>query len=243
MTEFEDPPRLADGAAHSRLSALFCDARADSASEAELGALAAKLGPVLGAPAQAASKSALLVKAAAGVGLIALGLLGIHALSTRAAKRADAATAAPSNATELSPSSTANQNSEPSANSAPSALPAALPSDSTPTAPSTNSLASGASAAPHHAANPSSNSVADEASLLERARAALGSNPAQALQLTNEHQKEFPRGALTQEREVIAIAALRRLGRTAEAERRAQAFDRAYPNSAHQHAVNGTETP
>jgi hypothetical protein len=38
---------------------------------------------------------------------------------------------------------------------------------------------------------------------------------------------------LAQEREVIAVEALEKLGRTAEADRRAQAFARAYPGSSH----------
>ncbi|HEX3773476.1 MAG TPA: hypothetical protein VHV51_03375 [Polyangiaceae bacterium] len=242
MTELEDPPRLADGATDSRLSALFDAARADSASEVELSALAAKLGPELGAPAQLAGKSGLLVKVGAGAALLALGLTGVHALGTRGENHGTAPSAATSNANATTPSA-ATSNAEPNANAAPSALGETPPSDSAPLAAPSPNPSPVPNAALHRPGNSAANSVADEASLLERARAALGSNPAAALQLTNEHQKEFPRGALVQEREVIAIAALRRLGRTAEAERRAQAFDRTYPNSAHQPAVNGAASP
>jgi hypothetical protein len=42
---------------------------------------------------------------------------------------------------------------------------------------------------------------------------------------------------LAQEREVIAIEALRRLNRSAEADRRAAAFAKAFPGSVHQRAV------
>jgi hypothetical protein len=76
-----------------------------------------------------------------------------------------------------------------------------------------------------------------EASLLERARRALTSAPATALALANQHAARFPHGALAQEREVIAIEALRRLGRSAEADRRAAAFAQAFPGSAHQRMV------
>jgi hypothetical protein len=78
----------------------------------------------------------------------------------------------------------------------------------------------------------------DEASLLERARRELNANPAAALALTNEHSTRFPNGVLAQEREVIAIAALRKLGRGAEADRRAASFALKYPGSAHARAVS-----
>jgi hypothetical protein len=118
--------------------------------------------------------------------------------------------------------------SEPAAESAPAAQPAPAVVDM-----SVSVAATTAHAAP---ARPASARV-DEATLLEHARSELASNPAHALQLTAEHAKNYPGGILAQEREVIAIAALRRLGRTAEAEQRAAVFDRTYPNSAHQRSV------
>jgi hypothetical protein len=72
-----------------------------------------------------------------------------------------------------------------------------------------------------------------EASLLDRAQAALGSDPAAALTLTREHQRRFPRGVLAEEREVIAIEALQRLGRREAASARALAFERRYHGSVH----------
>ncbi len=63
--------------------------------------------------------------------------------------------------------------------------------------------------------------LADEARLLESARSALASNPAQALDLAAQHQRFYPAGQLSAEREFIAIDALLRLGRRDEAERRA----------------------
>jgi hypothetical protein len=73
-------------------------------------------------------------------------------------------------------------------------------------------------------------SVAREVALLGRARAALTSDPAQALALTREGQRDFPRGVLGEEREAIAVLALARLGRRAEGAARGQAFLTRYPN-------------
>ncbi|HEY3236112.1 MAG TPA: hypothetical protein VGJ84_15450 [Polyangiaceae bacterium] len=79
--------------------------------------------------------------------------------------------------------------------------------------------------------------VSRETRLLAQAQAALGSGPARALQLAYAHARLFPNGVLTQEREVIAIQALVRLGRMEEARRRAQAFELRFPGSAHQQKV------
>ncbi|HEY5955120.1 MAG TPA: hypothetical protein VIV60_01155 [Polyangiaceae bacterium] len=66
--------------------------------------------------------------------------------------------------------------------------------------------------------------IAAEADLLERARSLLGESPTRALMLTVEHQERFPRGQMSAERELLAIDALLRLGRTGEAQRRATPF-------------------
>lgn len=72
-----------------------------------------------------------------------------------------------------------------------------------------------------------------EASFLHRTRAALASDPARALRMTEEHVSRYPHGVLVQERDVIAIDALVRLGRRDEARSRASAFQTRYPKSAH----------
>jgi hypothetical protein len=56
------------------------------------------------------------------------------------------------------------------------------------------------------------------------ARAALGASPAEALALTNAHAARFPNAKLAMERELLAIDALRRLGRAAEARARGEAL-------------------
>ena len=73
-----------------------------------------------------------------------------------------------------------------------------------------------------------------ESALLESARAVLRTDPKRALQLTEEHEKRFPNGHLSQEREVIAIDALNRLGKRDAAKSRGAAFGQRFPDSAHQ---------
>jgi hypothetical protein len=78
-----------------------------------------------------------------------------------------------------------------------------------------------------------------EAALLERARNALNVSPATALALTRDHDRRFPRGVLAQESEVIAIEALKRLGRDAAAARRTAEFERRDRGSVHKQRLEG----
>lgn len=78
-----------------------------------------------------------------------------------------------------------------------------------------------------------STGMADEVALLRAARSALHDDPSRALALTRTHEARFPDGAFTEEREVIAIGALDALGREEAARRRAEAFTRRWPSSAH----------
>jgi hypothetical protein len=75
--------------------------------------------------------------------------------------------------------------------------------------------------------------VETEVSLLESAQAASRGDPQRALDLTDRDALRFPNGALAQEREVIAIDALTRLGRMEDARARARQFFQAFPGSAH----------
>jgi len=72
-----------------------------------------------------------------------------------------------------------------------------------------------------------------EIALLRDARATLAVDPAEALAITERHRAAFPRGALGQEREIIAITALVKLGRTEAAQKRAEQFRAAHPTSAY----------
>jgi outer membrane biosynthesis protein TonB len=72
-----------------------------------------------------------------------------------------------------------------------------------------------------------------EAELLLKARQALKRDPAQTLRFVSEHQTQYQNGRLVPEREVLAIEALRNLGRKAEADERLQKFEARYPSSIH----------
>jgi hypothetical protein len=80
----------------------------------------------------------------------------------------------------------------------------------------------------------SDDGLAREGALLTDARASLrAGNPTGALAVLRKLDREFPRGGLGQEREVLAIEALSALGDTAAVKRRAEAFVKAYPDSPH----------
>jgi hypothetical protein len=111
------------------------------------------------------------------------------------------------------------------------------PSVAEPSAPELPALAP-RTAPPHRSAARAS--AGSEALLLRRAQSLLAANPARALELTREHQRRHRDGALAEEREALAIEALRRLGRTQAADRRAAAFEQRYPNSVHASRVRGT---
>jgi hypothetical protein len=72
---------------------------------------------------------------------------------------------------------------------------------------------------------------ADEFRLLRAARQAIADRPDRALALTDEHAQRFPSGMLGQEREAIAVEALVKLGREAQARTRARTFLTAHPDS------------
>ena len=71
-----------------------------------------------------------------------------------------------------------------------------------------------------------------ELALLTKARRVLTVQPHTALEIAAEHERDYPQGLLTEEREVIAIEALVKLGRRAQAAQRAQRFLARFPGSA-----------
>jgi hypothetical protein len=220
MSEPEDPPRLLDSLDEPRgLRDALQRARADVGTDAELARLEARLGPLLGPlgpppPVATAAKVGLSAK----LGLGGLALL-VAAGSAWLVSSRGAAPTVPE-----PPRSAAVIVSTP---------PPPAPKEQAPSAEPTR-LAPPASAEPD-APRKATPAVPTEADLLEQARAALkAGDSARALQRVNEHARRYPRGVLVQEREVLAIQALRRLGRDVEAERRADAFSKAYPGSAFQ---------
>jgi hypothetical protein len=72
-----------------------------------------------------------------------------------------------------------------------------------------------------------------EFSLLRSAQQSLRVDPQRALDLCAAHTTQFPSGVMVQEREMIAIEALLRLGRIQQANARAATFSKSFPGSAH----------
>ncbi len=78
----------------------------------------------------------------------------------------------------------------------------------------------------------SARGLAAERALLDVARRSLASgDPNAALAASDRHAKQYPAGALVEEREAIAIKSLVALGRSDEAKARAGAFERRFPSS------------
>jgi hypothetical protein len=71
-----------------------------------------------------------------------------------------------------------------------------------------------------------------ELSLIQQAEAARGQG-AEALALLATHERLYPRGALAQEREVLAIELLLKAGKVEQARARAERFVSSHPSSAH----------
>lgn len=111
-----------------------------------------------------------------------------------------------------------------SASPEPAPLPPAAPAPGTAVAPASEPVPPPAPA--------TGDALAAEMDHLVRLRALQDSDAAQALALAADGQRRFSAGYFAQEREAIAIAALVRLGRLAEARVRAGAFLATYPRSA-----------
>lgn len=88
--------------------------------------------------------------------------------------------------------------------------------------------------APHRREPPRQDLLRAESSLLTDARAQLRAGNVAAAQASLERlQTQFPRGVLSQEREVLAIELLHARGNIEGASRRARAFMKAHPSSPH----------
>lgn len=81
--------------------------------------------------------------------------------------------------------------------------------------------------------SPGNSGLLPEARVLGKARGLLQASPAEALRLCRQHQTEFPKGVLAQEREVIATEALVHLGRLSEARQRVVRFRKTFSGSPH----------
>jgi hypothetical protein len=261
VTDPADPRRWSDAAgdAPEHVRGILEACRGDVGSAEEIRALEASLSAILApnapppspelptAPSgpagavEGAGRASLLAKAGAGIVVAALGATGLWLAQSDPEPEPEAARGAePPGAAATAPV-------------APPALPsppAAVSVGPTPTAPEAASGREAASAQEpgSHAGQRASSSRSapgpepsaagpSEADLLGAAQAALAASPARSLSLVGEHARKFPRGLLVQEREVLAIEALSRLGRAQEASARAERFLAAFPRSAHRTKV------
>ena len=76
-----------------------------------------------------------------------------------------------------------------------------------------------------------------ELQLLESAQAALAQDPNRSLELVDQHRRLYPDGAFAQERDVLELEVLSRLGRLRELGSRARLFLEHNPRSAHKSRV------
>lgn len=208
---------LADG--ESPLGTLFRTARAQQGEDAAVARLAERLAPQLQAPspgagAPATSNVGLRVLAASGVAIVAVATLWSSAGTAPSAKLIAAKTALVVPVVAASAPSPVSSTAP-----APQAVPAKPPS---PPQPAASVALKGPS----------------ELALLSAARRALSTNPEQSLALTETHRVRFPGSPLAQERDVIRLDALARLGRKAEAANAATQFRSQYKGSAHQRHVD-----
>jgi hypothetical protein len=246
-----DPPRLLDTLGQgSALRDALEAGRAESPSPAQLAALAAKLGPIIGAGiagggaggAAAAASGAGGAAAKAGAG--AAGVAGAGAAKVVGAGAAAKIIAVVATSTALVVGGTVavQRSSAPAPSAAQTTrglvATSTVTATSTPTAISIPAPVETAISIPSATATPAATHAPppltedEETQMLEDAQDALRADPARALSLANQHAQRAPRGNLAQEREVIAIEALVKLGRAAEAKQRAARFAAAYPRSA-----------
>jgi hypothetical protein len=234
------PEPLVTSAEDGELRALLEAGRDELPTTAQLGGLAAKLGPILGpggpgghggggaAAAAKAGASGAIAKVLGAVTIaVVVGGGAVHSFRTRATSEAIPTTQSTSAVVAVTPM--------------PNAAP---PEEPPPPAPSPPVVAVAPRPTPH-AAPRATTAVEDpnaEVTLLQGAHSALPSDPARTLAICAEHARRFPDGLMAQEREVLAIEALVKTGRTDDARARADRFAAAYPSSTHLrriHAVLG----
>jgi len=252
MRSDKDPPRLLESAEEPVVRRVLGAARRDVPDDERMRmlsvALVGKLGlgggggsggsggppgpaaPAAGAGGGATAGSSAAVVKATGV-VLALALAG----GALYAARPPAHRTEPPPVIAVTAEVAASPAPAPSAADAPAAAPSAVPTFSFDTLPSASAPKASSSAPASGSAEPSAESEMD---LLRRAQDALSANPASALSLCGEHERSFARSSFAQEREVIAITALLRLGRRGEAEARADRFARNYPTSGHRRRID-----
>jgi hypothetical protein len=101
-----------------------------------------------------------------------------------------------------------------------------------------------ADAAESAPARPSAPSIAEEVRRLDQARSALASGRASdAIALVSAYERDFPRGALAREAQVVRIEAYAKLGQAAMASQLAAQFVARYPEDPHSPRLRGLVLP
>lgn len=243
-----DPTRLRDDASQpAELRELIERSIDDVGSKDEVAKLALKLGAMgigaAGLTAASAAKASVLGKVGAWV--VAAAVVGGGAIAIQ-----QRTSAPPDPVRELAPVSSqvtpvpaappievpATPTGSPTSLAAPALPPHSRATPQPPRAP-VQASTSASSPSPVVHEPPPAVSQLSESQVLAAAQTALPSNPARALELTAEHRRRFPTGALSQERQVLEIDALYRLGRRAEADQRAQRFIASHPGSSYARRV------
>lgn len=246
-----DPKRLLDGLGGGELRDLLEAGKNELPKDAQMLALAAKIGVAgaLGAAGAGAAGAGGGASAGAGAGAAKAGAGAVAAVKGATAIKIGVAIAVVSAAGAGTVAVTSSQRSN-AVESKPSGIVAApsVTAASTSTGTASESLPARpdpfASASAEPSAKPApiksaAPNPAEEVKLLERAQDALRSGRhADALSLCNEHAKSYPNGMLAQEREVIAVEALVKTGRTVEAKARAEKFKARFPGSSHARRID-----
>jgi hypothetical protein len=221
-----DPPRLSRDSgsdAERRLARLVEASQRDVGSDEQVAALESRLVPLIGPPL-ASGTTAPLPKTAsvAGSGAVkAMVVSGAAAIATAAYVFARQPPPTPAAARVTAPALAV---SAPAAGSSPAPVAPLSTQEPRTEAPTPSTTVKGAP-------------LPSETELVGEAQAVLATNPARTLALCDRHQRFYPRGVLVQEREVLAIEALERLGRHEQASARGTRFLAAFPGSAHRSKI------
>lgn len=258
-----EPVRLLEetSEASSALRGLLRSAVEDEPTAEQLASLAARIGPLPappapGTPPASAPPAADAVSAAMSSGLKLKVLLGMAVLTGtvgsfhvgRVYERTHSDAARP-RTHDIAPAPVAPlPSAEPAAPAAEPSPPPASVAPPTAGVPPAGAAPRPASAAPKRPPVPAPSEAPtpedEELLLLDSAHQALRRGDAEgALASAQAHASRFPSGTLAQEREVIAIEALVRLGRVPEARERAEAFGARYPTSSHLVRLQGLLRP
>ena len=227
MTGPEAPERLARVAAPgSTLAGGLAAARLRGPSDAQLRALESALAATLGAAATGAAVSASIAKTAGSPAAPAFASAGALKLTAVLVSLAAVAGGVAAYRHELRARPLTAIAAAPVA--PPSAAPASQPvAAAPPTAPSFSAERTVGASRPRRRA------AVDELALIARAQRTLAGDPATALALIEDNRRVLAQSSFAQEAEVIAVAALARLGRSDEAAARAARFVARFPDSVH----------